>query len=223
MKRAITGTLVLMVAFSVLSGFTKKPPKHTKSKVQSKHVKKKTPPAPKYMGKLYIPHLAKGKNTSTVPLIVYGHAAHNLARLLSSSSSLYTLVVSNLVQLKVEMQKNTFLGIIAQSRPKYPGEAGKAIQMYRKLSKKRGLLMYYGWSYNVDHVAKLALKYKVDGVLMPGVYVRSIFICVFGALRSVMKSAKVPSSVAEYKAQIKRCAYPAPFWSLQSAPISKFY
>jgi len=171
-----------------------------------------------------------GKTSAPHPLICYGHQAEAFARHVSEHSSLNTLVPEDLEGLAHVCECEgfasvglDFAGLIAQSRPEFNGEAGKAIRVFREKQRRRAASFYGAWDYNVSRAAGRALEYEADGIVMPGTDANELFTYLLGVLDLVESGSAAPTTLQEHIDRLREFAPASPFWEHQDAVDSEHF
>lgn len=174
--------------------------------------------------KIFVSELGKKAGCSPIPFVLYGHCAESLAGQISKFSTANCVAITSLDSLNEFIRSYDFIGMLAQSRPEFVGEAGDAIK-FATSSKKLRVATFYGvWDYNVERGAKRAIEYQADGISMPGIMTDELFQYIFGVLAEVSEGAEIPTSVEEHLARLKKyTTSKSPFWSQQDFIVSPYY
>lgn len=174
------------------------------------------PPRTLAFGNYYRSALGVKHGAPDTPLILYGHDALDAAAFFSQASTLSTLAVRGLDNLRRALDQLDVLGIYAMSRPEYPGEAGEAIRLLRArfdpTTGARRASFYGAWTYDVDAAIAYALDCGADAVVMPDVDARELFHYVFAVLAAIETQKPLPTTAQAHRDQLKLGFPNSPFW-----------
>lgn len=174
--------------------------------------------------KVFISPDGKKRGFPATPLLIYGFNPDALAEMISENTTATCLTVYSLEFLQEYTSQYPSIGLIAQSREEHAGEAGTAIQIFRKHEKVRGMALYGAWEYNVERAAKRAIEYQADGIMMPSIFDKDLYNYIFGVLIEISIGAEIPQTVEEHEERLKRYTSDrSPFWRQQDKIISQYY
>jgi len=109
-----------------------------------------------------------------------------------------------------------FCGVLAMSRPEFPGEAYEAIRLFRANNSVPGAAIYGAWDYNVARAAERALSCRADGILMPGIEPSEMLRLLAGILSRVQSGESRPQTVQEHEELLRTfTTEKSPFWKNQ--------
>lgn len=124
-----------------------------------------------------------------------------MASLLAAHSSVSCVAADEWETLVALVGARPFIGLSAMSTMDQPGEAGRAIALFRANYGDTEVALYNAWDYNVRRAAMRALEYDADGIIMPGIDTAELLDCFI--LRPL-----TPRS---------------PFWRMQDRVVSPYF
>lgn len=157
------------------------------------------------------------------PLLVYGHGAVASAALFSAHTSVACVAADEWDDLVALLADRPFIGILAHSPAERPGEAGRAIRLFRESYGDTETALYSAWDYNVRRAALRAIEYGADGIIMPGIDVNELLQCVIAYLHRVAKGLPRLASPEEHEALLRPLTPKSPFWRLQDRVVSPYF
>lgn len=168
--------------------------------------------------------LGREKGADPLPLALVGHLATlDLGRTIAEHSTLSCVSVENPEDLERLLDVCEVAGLFAQSRPMAKGEAGKAIEVFRRRFPEKRAVLYQAWDYNVERAAQRALEYGADGVVMPAIEMNEFFPLLFGVLERAGAGTPRPATVEEHRALLRQFAPRSKFWEIQDRAVSELY
>jgi hypothetical protein len=162
------------------------------------------------------------------PAVAFGHGASELAKETAQSSTLTVFAVPDLDTLEHLLsceawkeQGVTFETLFAQSRAKHPGEAGKAIRLFRR-DRPHVKTFYGAWDYDAEKAARRAAEYEADGILMPGIDADELYRYIFAIMAAKEPPPRTPE---EHIARLERHTTKelSPFWRNAKRVQSEMY
>ncbi|MFO1352300.1 MAG: hypothetical protein U1F68_17160 [Gammaproteobacteria bacterium] len=170
-------------------------------------------------------HDVHSPNGASAPkaLIAYGHHAHDMAHLLVDGAALGCAAVTTLDELADLLEKRQAAGIVAISRMAFPGEAGKAISLFREYYPGAGIALYGAWDYNVERAAMRALDCGADGVIMPDLGEQELRGYLQGVMDRGKQGKKRPTTVKQHTELLNTYVPNAKFWDHQQFTESPYF
>ena len=172
------------------------------------------PVAPRTLscGQLFLSRLGLDRDAPQYPLIVYGHDALDTAAFFAHASTLCTLAVSHLTQIRNAAGEVSAIGIFAMSPADQPGAAAEAIAVFRETFDGPALFLYGSWTADPELAVRHAVAAGAHGVIMPDTDVQEMFAYVYTLLQAIGEEKPLPSSEQEILDHL-RVAFPgSPFW-----------
>jgi hypothetical protein len=157
-----------------------------------------------------------------IPLLVYGYLADTRAKPIAERSTISCIATEGLDNLLAVLAQYPVIGIEAMSPKEAPGEAGKAIAIYRTKYRK-GLALYAPWTHNVTTAANRAIEYRAQGIIMPGINATEMLTYLIQIGRRTDKGTAAPKTVEEHTKLLSQYAPKSPFWRLQTANELPYY
>ncbi|RMF19112.1 MAG: hypothetical protein D6761_01055 [Candidatus Dadabacteria bacterium] len=170
------------------------------------------PPRSLSCGQLFLSRLGLDRDAPQYPLIIFGHDALDTAAFFAHASTLCTLAVNSLEQIRDAAGQVSAIGIFAMSPADEPGAAAEAIATFRDAFQGPALYLYGSWTTDPEQAVHHAIAAGAHGVIMPDTDVQEMFGYIYALLEAIGEERPLPASERELLDHL-RVAFPgSPFW-----------
>lgn len=159
----------------------------------------------------FVSELGRERGANPLPMVIFGHDAHDTAGFVAEVSTISTVAVETLDDLRAIVARDDVLGIWAHDPEGRAGEAAEAIEIVRA-ARGRRVSLWGAWTPDVRAEADKALACGADGLILPEVDAGEMFAYIFAIFQWAAEGGKPPADVEGHLALLRRHFKNSKFW-----------
>lgn len=159
----------------------------------------------------FVSEFDRERGANPLPMLIHGHDAHDTAGIAAEVSTISTVAVETLDDLRAIVACDDVLGIWTHDPEDREGEVAEAIELVRA-ARGRRVSLWGAWTPDVRTGAGKPLACGVDGLILPEVDAGEMFAYIFAIFQWAAEGGKLSVDVDGHLSLLRRSFENSKFW-----------